>query len=126
MKKYLKDCKNLFPIYGKSERIFLKRLENQIEEYQQSNDVCNYSDLVEQFGVPSSIVSSYYESLDEEQEGLLLKKLNLVKQIRSFLVLFICVVIIALSFKSYLFYLDYKESRSSLIHAIETTIIEEE
>lgn len=86
---------------------------------------CNYSDLIEQFGAPSSIISSYYENLDEEQEGLLLKKLNLVKLIRSFLVLFICVVIIALSFKSYLFYLDYKESRSSLIHAIEMTIEEE-
>lgn len=35
---------------------------------------CNYSDLIEQFGAPSSIISSYYENLDEEQEGLLLKK----------------------------------------------------
>ena len=31
MKKYLKDCKNLFPIYGKSERIFLKRLRSSLE-----------------------------------------------------------------------------------------------
>lgn len=124
MKKYLKDCKNIFPIYGKQELIYLQRLRKQIYEYCTSNNPCSYDEIVEQFGSPFFIVTTYYESLDIEQENVILKKLNLLKQIRTFLIIIICILIFAFGFKSYLFYLDYQESRDSLIHTIETTIEE--
>ena len=37
VKKYIRRCKNCFPVYGKEERQFLKRLRRQIEEYAQEN-----------------------------------------------------------------------------------------
>lgn len=125
MKHYIKDCKNLFPIYGKKERIYLRLFQKQIEEYCSSIPSFSYEDIVKPFGSPFFVVTTYYENLDEEQEYALLKKLNLSKQIRTFLIIVIFTLIFALGFKSYLFYLDYQESRNSLIHTVETSIEEE-
>lgn len=41
VKKYIRRCKNCFPVYGKEERQFLKRLRRQIEEYSTGESRCN-------------------------------------------------------------------------------------
>lgn len=64
MKKYLKNCKCLFPVYGKHERQYIKHLECHIQEYLAEHDNCTYDDLVTEFGSPSEIVGSYYRSTD--------------------------------------------------------------
>ena len=58
MKKYLKNCKCLFPVYGKHERQYIKHLECHIQEYLAEHDNCTYDDLVTEFGSPSEIVVS--------------------------------------------------------------------
>ena len=66
VKKYIRRCKNCFPVYGKEEWQFLKRLRHQIQEYVQENPDVTYQQLEERFGTPIDIVKSYYDSLEDE------------------------------------------------------------
>lgn len=122
MEKYLKNCKRLFPVYGKHERQYLKRLKSHIQEYQSENENCTYDDLAEQFGSPTEIVSSYYRSTDNND---LLKKVNFVRYVRILMVVVISAIILFLGYKSYALYQDYlQEKEASILY--EEIIIEED
>lgn len=110
MKNYLKNCRILFPIYGKQERIFLKKLKRQIEDYCVDFPNATYTDIVTQFGTPTDVVISYYENTNET---LLLKRANLIKYLRSFLLCLLILVLIFLihfGFWTYQAYLDAKDT----------------
>ena len=51
VKKYIRRCKNCFPVYGKEERQFLKRLRRQIEEYAQENPDVTYKQIEERMKI---------------------------------------------------------------------------
>ncbi|MCI8561828.1 MAG: hypothetical protein HFH03_12040 [Dorea sp.] len=121
MKKYLKNCKCLFPVYGKHERQYIKRLEHHIQEYQSEHDNCTYDDLVTQFGSPTEVVSGYYRSSDN---NILLKKINFVRHFQLFMVIVVCTVLLFLGYKSYALYQNYLlEKEASTLY--EEIIIEE-
>lgn len=121
MKKYLKNCRHLFPVYGNYERQYMKHLKKQILEYQSEAKTCSYNDLVSQFGSPVEIVTSYYDSIDEKY---LLKRTNLIKLLRIFLIWLIGIIIIFFSYKSYILYQAYKDAKNTIIIYEETTIQE--
>ena len=50
-RKYIRQCRTLFPVYGKSERTFLNRLKVQVNEHLDLFPDLSYEKLVEQFGV---------------------------------------------------------------------------
>ena len=77
----MKNCRRLFPVYGKYERQFLKRLKERITEYIVDFPNLSYDGLVEQFGSPKDIVLGYYDSVDDDY---LLKKTNLIKNLHIF------------------------------------------
>lgn len=71
-KKYLKNCKKLFPFFGKKERLFYNRLTEAISNYEKETPT--YVELVEIFGAPKDILTSYLESCDNDY---LIKKANI-------------------------------------------------
>lgn len=114
MKKYLKNCKCLFPVYGRHERQYIKHLECHIQEYLLEHDNCTYDDLVEQFGSPTEIVGSYYRSTDNNS---LLEKINFVRYVRLFMVIVISAVLLFLGYKSYALYQEYlMEKKASTLY----------
>lgn len=116
--KYYKDVKELFPINGKQEKIYLKHLKQQIDEY---GDV-SYNDLEETFGNPNQIYASYIESLNEDE---VINKVNQKKLLRKLIITcIICVLVLSL-FIFYKINQDTNESKSYRVNEIET-IIEEE
>lgn len=116
--KYYRDVKKLFPINGKQEKIYLKHLKQQIDEY---GDV-SYNDLEETFGNPNQIYASYIESLDEDD---VIKKVNQKKLLKKLIMTcIICAIMITL-FVFYKINQDTNESKSHRVNEIET-IIEEE
>lgn len=122
IKKYLRNCRRLFPIYGKYERRFMNRLKEQIQEHIDSSSNLNYEELVEQFGSPKDIVVEYYNSVDDDY---LLKKTNLVKQIKRVLFVILTVVLIYFAVNFVLLYKSYKDVQDSII-IHEETIIEDD
>ena len=102
IRKYLRNCKRLFPVYGKRERQFIKK-------------------LVEQFGSPKDIVIEYYNTVDDDY---LLRKTNLVKHLKIVLFSALAIVLIYYGTHFVLLYKSYRDVQDSII-IHEETIIED-
>ena len=70
-RKYIRQCRTLFPVYGNSERTFLNRLKVQINEHLDLFPDLSYEELVKQFGTPKEVIMEYYANADDDY---LLKK----------------------------------------------------
>ena len=117
--KYIRRCKQLFPVYGKYEHQFLKRLQQQANEFIAQNPNITYEELVTQFGSPKDIVVGYYDTIDDDY---LLKKLNLVKTIRRFFFTIVLVVVLFIGYRSYILYKVWLEAQEPVILYEESTI----
>ena len=97
-RKYIRQCRTLFPVYGKSERTFLNRLKVQVNEHLDVFPDLSYEKLVEQFGTPKEVVMEYYDNIEDDY---LLSKIDLAKKVKKFL------LFIAILFLVYFFYQSY-------------------
>ena len=80
-RKYIRQCRTLFPVYGNSERTFLNRLKVQINEHLDLFPDLSYEELVKQFGTPKEVIMEYYANADDDY---LLKKLMYQKNYKDF------------------------------------------
>lgn len=120
IKKYIRRCKNCFPVYGKEERQFLKRLRCQIEEYVQHNPDVTYQQLEEYFGTPIDIIRSYYDSLDDENK--LIDRACFSKYLKKIIMGIMIILIAFLVYRSTLIYLSYLDGKDSKVIYEESTI----
>ncbi len=97
-RKYIRQCRTLFPVYGNSERTFLNRLKVQINEHLDLFPDLSYEELVKQFGTPKEVIMEYYANANDDY---LLKKIDVSKKLKRFL------LFIAILFLSYFFYESY-------------------
>ena len=97
-RKYIRQCRTLFPVYGNSERTFLNRLKVKINEHLDLFPDLSYEELVKQFGTPKEVIMEYYANADDDY---LLKKIDVSKKLKRFL------LFIAILFLSYFFYESY-------------------
>lgn len=97
-RKYIRQCRTLFPVYWNSERTFLNRLKVQINEHLDLFPDLSYEELVKQFGTPKEVIMEYYANADDDY---LLKKIDVSKKLKRFL------LFIAILFLSYFFYESY-------------------
>lgn len=112
VRKYIRHCKQLFPVYGKYERQFLKRLRNEVNEYTTQHPSLTYDELITQFGSPKDIVVGYYETVDDDY---LLKKTNLVKTVRRFLIIAMVLAVSYIGYRSYMIYRIRIEAQEPII-----------
>lgn len=88
-KKYYRDLKRLFSVYGKEEKTYLNEMKVQIDEYAADNPGLTYDELEEEFGSPNEVISAYYLSCDSNQ---LIKKMRIRKFVKR-----TCLILIILS-----------------------------
>ena len=123
IRKYLRNCKRLFPVYGKRERQFIKKLRDRIQEHIDSSPNLTYEELVEQFGSPKDIVIEYYNTVDDDY---LLRKTNLVKYLKIVLFSALAIVLIYYGTHFVLLYKSYQDVQDSIIIHEETIIEDDE
>ena len=121
-RKYIRQCRTLFPVYGKSERTFLNRLKVQVNEHLDLFPDLSYEKLVEQFGTPKEVVKQfgsprevvmeYYANADDDY---LLKRMNFVKHVRIFLSVIAFALIVFFAYRSYVIYESFQEIKDSKI-----------
>ncbi|MCI5620493.1 MAG: DUF6120 family protein [Lachnospiraceae bacterium] len=73
-KRYLRDLKHLFPIYGKKQRQYLHTVTESVTDFCKSNPGITYDKLVEHFGLPQEIIADYLRELDSNS---LIRQANL-------------------------------------------------
>lgn len=113
VKKYIRRCKNCFPVYGKEERQFLKRLRHQMEEYAQENPDVTYQQLEEWFGTPIDIVKSYYDSLEDEDR--LIDRACFSRTLKKVMIIILMVISIIGVYDSAIMYFSYLDGKDSKV-----------
>lgn len=113
VKKYIRRCKNCFPVYGKEEQQFLKRLRHQMEEYAQENPDVTYQQLEEWFGTPIDIVKSYYDSLEDEDR--LIDRACFSRTLKKFMIIILMVISIIGVYDSAIMYFSYLDGKDSKV-----------
>lgn len=122
IKKYLKAVRGLFPFYETYEKQYTDNLEVHLREYLADHPEAAYTDIVEEFGLPSSVVSEYFSEIEEEY---LFKHLEQKKYVKRVMLLFVIVVLVINGYYYHKAYNDYINLKDSNIK-YETIIIEEE
>ena len=113
VKKYIRRCKNCFPVYGKEEQQFLKRLRHQMEEYAQENPDVTYQQLEEWFGTPIDIVKSYYDSLEDEDR--LIDRACFSRTLKKVMIIILMVITIIGVYDSAIMYFSYLDGKDSKV-----------
>ena len=113
VKKYIRRCKNCFPVYGKEEQQFLKRLRHQMEEYAQENPDVTYQQLEEWFGTPIDIVKSYYDSLEDEDR--LIDRACFSRTLKKAMIIILMVISIIGVYDSAIMYFSYLDGKDSKV-----------
>lgn len=117
-KKYLRECKGYFPVYGRKERLFLRNLKQQVEEATERNPDLNYMGLKEEIGTPVEVLQSYYEEIEDREQ--LIKRISFIKGMKKIFIMLIVVITIFFMCRTWRLYNDYQEFKQS------NTLYEEE
>lgn len=119
IKQYLKQIRNLLPLYRKEERLFLSQLKNAVEDFVEENSGCTFDDIVQRFEEPQTVVYNYLSALDPAE---LCKKVSLRRYVQRGIALLLLLTAIFTAYKMLLFYDAYLEAKSSIIYSEETII----
>lgn len=117
-KKYLRECKGYFPVYGRRERLFLRNLKQQVEEATKRNPDLDYIGLKEEIGTPVEVLQSYYEEIEDREQ--LIKRISFIKGMKKIFIMLIVVITIFFMCRTWRLYNDYQEFKQS------NTLYEEE
>lgn len=103
-KKYLREVKKNLVYVGKREKMYLKEIKRQINDY----DSDSYEQLIAKFGVPEEITDFFYTDSDREKLIKEFRKKKRIFYVLSLIVIILCIYLIIL-------YVDYKKSQNAYI-----------
>lgn len=120
-KLYYRNVKRIVSFSSKDKKQFLQLLKKKLIEFSEQQNNCSYQDMINHFGTPNEVASSYIESLDTD---ILLKHLKFKKFIKI-LVAVLCISILSYTcFEIYTLNCLYESAKESLNLHEETTIVE--
>lgn len=115
VKRYLNEVKLIIPFNTKEKREFISILQDRIL----ASKIIEYDALIEHFGAPNEIATSFIENTDT---GILIQKLKKKKYIQwLFVIIVICVILMSL-FETWRLNQLYDEFRQQQPVQVETTI----
>jgi hypothetical protein len=112
LKRYFKEIKSLFPVYGEKEKQFLANLMSDIDKFTESNPVSDYMQLISSFGEPKTIVSQYIADADS---AYLAKQIKTTKFVRIGVIAIIITSVIAVASVVAVKYMDYVKGQAYYI-----------
>ena len=121
IKRYLKEIKNLLPVYGKKEKAFVMMIKTSILETYGTESTVGYDMICSEFGSPKEIVISYFAEVDDDE---LYKRVRFSRVVKIAAVCIVAIVAAAAVFESILLYDSYKKSVDAIITQ-EVTVIEQ-
>ena len=121
IKQYLKEIKNLLPVYGRKEKAFVMMIKTSILETYGTESTVGYDMICSEFGSPKEIVISYFAEVDDDE---LYKRVRFSKMIKIAAIFIVLIVAATAVFKSILLYDSYKKSVDAIITQ-EVTVIEQ-
>ena len=120
IKRYLKEIRNLLPVYGRKEKAFVMMIKTSILETYGTESTVGYDMICSEFGSPKEIVISYFAEVEDDE---LYKRVRFSKMIKIAAIFIVLIVAATAVFKSILLYDSYKKSVDAIITQ-EVTVIE--
>ena len=119
IKHYIQNIKVLFPTLGKKERLYIKGFEETIYDYAEDTPISSMEELINEFGTPQDVVSSYIDQADTEY---LIKRIRKNTYIKQGLFIIILLFLLFTIYRSFLIYQSYQAVLKEQIHSEETII----
>ncbi len=91
-KEYMGNVKALFPIVKKQEKLFLKKLSTDVEQFCEDANINSKLDLYDNYGTPYEVVSNYLSTVDTDY---IVKQLRVSKLVRKVTVVLMILATIA-------------------------------
>ena len=98
-KEYIKEIKTVFPVKGKQEREYIKKLSNDVADFCESENIASKEELYDNYGTPIEVVSHYFSA---KGVPYVVSKIRISKYIKTILI-----AILTLAFISTLTYCIY-------------------
>ena len=98
-KEYISDAKKFFPVMGRKERDYLRKVSGDIEDFIEVENITTKSELVEKYHQPYEVANNYYATFFDTE--LIIKRIKISKYIKVFVSIFIAVILIGFSFYMY-------------------------
>ncbi len=114
IKQYCKHVETLFPVIKKEERLYLNKLENQLEDFCDEHPIHSLNQLYDEYGVPSNIVNDYYSSLDTDRVIERIKQAKIARVIILFMLILTLLASTVAVTKSVLYYKAYQEAIANI------------
>ena len=117
-KVYVSQVKAMFPVLGKKEKAFIKKLRDDLSDYCEDNNVDTIDELYERFGTPQEIVFEYISLMEPEA---MLKQINIAKLIKALVIGLLILATIITSIICITIYFEYqtfKEQKGITIEQI--------
>lgn len=119
LKTYFKQISFLMPIHRKQERLFLKKLKEEVQDYSNSHPEASYDSLLDHFDEPINVVYNYISSLDQED---LRKSISISKIKRTAVFILIAAIILLFIIRTVFFFDLWVETHNAIVTMEETVI----
>lgn len=118
-RQYINSTKNLFPIIRKEEKIFFKKLKENIADYTKDNPISSMQELYASFGNPIDVMRNYYSNVNTADLQLEIK--NAIRIQKRINIVLAIIITLSLVFTTLLF-VDYRHNKENRIDSYEMII----
>ena len=118
-KEYISDVKKFFPVKGKEERKFLKKLASDIEIFCEDENITNKKEIYKKFGTPHNVVNDFYSTEDID---VVIKKIRFSKYIKIFFAILAVIAILISAVYCMFWYEDHLMDLRQEMVGVETII----
>lgn len=94
-KEYISDAKKFFPIMGRQERHFLRKISGDIEDLIEEENITSKTELIKKYRKPYEVANNYYCSFIDTD--LIVKRIKISKYIKALVSVFIVLLLIVSS-----------------------------
>lgn len=105
-REYISDAKKFFPVMGRKERDYLRKVSGDIEDFIEAENITTKSELVEKYHPPYEVANNYYATFFDTE--LIIKRIKITNYIKAMIIAFI---IFALAITSLFCVIRYQESK---------------
>lgn len=117
-KEYISDAKKFFPIMGRKERDYLRKVSSDIEDFIEAENITSKSELVEKYRQPYEVANNYYATFFDTE--LVIKRIKISKYIKILIsvVLIIAFLSTTIALFNYIKVLD-TYNREEMVDSVE-------
>lgn len=104
-KKYINQVKAMLPLWGKKEKVFVKKLCTDLCDYCEDNKISTIEELYKGYGNPQEVAFEYIALMEPEYVS---KRINTAKLLKALVIGLLTLGVISVAFFSFYVYTEHQ------------------